>query len=910
MLMLTYTSASYSQKPPIDTSVMGKWPYLDNSVAISNDGHYVAYVIGDQPPGSQTLVVRSTDNSWAVAHVGAGAGIFSTDSRRYAFQNGDTLFLLTLGTDRHEQVTAIASCKWPRIRSGEWLAYQLKGPAGEVVLRSLVSEKEKRFPAVTNYFFARTANVLVMATAGQDSVPETSLRWVDLKEGMAKTIWSHSGGSVKMTANETGFDAAGDQFAFLVGEKAAATLWYYKTGMGKAIVKVTGQTQGMGPGLSIVAPLQFSANGRWLFFGLQAPADAPKPRQGGPVVEIWSYKDTIIQPEQRRLNGKLQQFLAVVGIAGDRVIRVEREGEQAETSTYWITGDATVVLGHHNPFRVWVEYWQDSSLQTSIYLLNLQDGSRKLLKERVSSEDRLVDYTFSPHGRWLAYFDLAMGAWYCVDTRSGATRNVSRNIPARLIVQEVDRHALADFPVASLAGWLGDSALLVYDEYDIWRVDPAGNALPVNITNGYGRRRKIILRVIKPADKSDYPDPLVLLSGFRTNDKYNGFYRKDLRKKGDPDSLIMGPYCFYHDGSQIPSMSVFDPGMPPIKAAGAEAWIVKRQDAHTAPNYFATRDFKTFTALTNLQPQQSYNWLTDTLIRFKQLDGTPTQAILYRPEDFDSRKKYPVIFNYYEELSYRLYEFPYPQLTSAEIDIPWFVSHGYLVCTPDIHYRIAGRSGIPVDEWAYNSVLAAARYLSAFPYVDSKRMGIQGHSFGGGETNYIVTHSTTFAAAAEMAGVADPISSYLTLVPFVAPFEHASSMAVFETGHSLYGANPWQRPDVYRRNSAVLNADKVTAPLLIVHNPTDNEIQWRQGLELYMALRRLGKKAWMLEYDNEGHTIRSPQNAVDYTIRLSQFFDHYLKGMPAPVWMTRGIPARLEGIEMGYEPETDPDRHP
>jgi len=241
-------------------------------------------------------------------------------------------------------------------------------------------------------------------------------------------------------------------------------------------------------------------------------------------------------------------------------------------------------------------------------------------------------------------------------------------------------------------------------------------------------------------------------------------------------------------------------------------------------------------------------------------------------------------------LSDGLYDFNFPGW-SINVNVPYFVSNGYLVFLPDIIYKI-GEPG----QSALNAVESAARYLSRMPWVDSTRMAIQGHSFGGYETNYIVTHSHLFAAAATFAGTSDWISAYGEL-------EFGSGLprqSKYEIGQDRLGASLWQRPDLYVKNSPIFSADQVTTPLLIVANKEDGGVPFEQGVELYMALRRLNKKVWMLQYDGEGHSV-SGKNAADYTIRLTQFFDHYLKGAAPPVWMTQGIPASLKGIKAGYE---------
>jgi len=279
---------------------------------------------------------------------------------------------------------------------------------------------------------------------------------------------------------------------------------------------------------------------------------------------------------------------------------------------------------------------------------------------------------------------------------------------------------------------------------------------------------------------------------------------------------------------------------------------------------------------------------------------------LYKPENFDSTKKYPIIFNYYEKFSHRCFQFPLPGLTAHNINIPWFVSRGYLVFTPDIQYSIASESGgMTITESAYNAVVSAAEILSQRSYVDKDHMGIQGHSFGGHETNGIITLTSLFAAAAEGAGYSDHISAYLTLTT-----QREDGSAV-ERDHKIdhfnqrMGATPWERPDLFRRNSPVYNADKVKTPLLIFHNRRDGAVNFRQGVEMYMALRRLGKPCWLLQYDNSGHILGNKKDALDYTIRLTQYFDHFLKGTPAPQWMTMNNLAEYKGKNNLYLLDTN-----
>ena len=281
-----------------------------------------------------------------------------------------------------------------------------------------------------------------------------------------------------------------------------------------------------------------------------------------------------------------------------------------------------------------------------------------------------------------------------------------------------------------------------------------------------------------------------------------------------------------------------------------------------------------------------------------QPDGITTQGILYKPENFDRNKKYPVIINYYTQLSHRLYEYPQPEFTgSANINIPWFVSRGYLVFTPDINNH-----EFATTESASTTVESAARMLSKLPFVDSLKMGIAGHSWGGTETNYIVTHTHLFAACLSGSGggqAVDMVSNSLAIKNNgSAPF---NDLDRYENRGEGIGATLWQKPDLWIKRSPIFRADQVSTPLLIFYNKAD--VDWLRAEEFFIALRRLGKPTWMLQYDNGGHLVGG-KDAEDFTIRITQFFDHYLKGEPMPVWMAHGIPARLKGIDNGLRLDT------
>jgi dipeptidyl aminopeptidase/acylaminoacyl peptidase len=442
----------------------------------------------------------------------------------------------------------------------------------------------------------------------------------------------------------------------------------------------------------------------------------------------------------------------------------------------------------------------------------------------------------------------------------------------------------SDAPIA----WFADEpAALVHDQFDIWKLDLTGKRSPVNITNGYGRTHHVIFSVSipNPVHRSD----TLLLTAFNRDTKDNGWFRKRLNQAGDPEQLTMGPYLY-----QIRASSEADVGINPIKARDAAVYIVQRMSAEESPNYFLTRDFKSFRPLSDVHPEADYNWLTTELVTWTLPDGSTSQGILYKPENFSPQEKYPLIFYFYMKLADNLHRYLEPSANSGQLPIPSYVSRGYLVFTPDIHYRI-GEPGFS----ALDSIVSAAELLASRPYVDGAHMGISGHSFGAYEADFIATHSTLFAAVFAASGVSDLISDYGAPGP-----SGGSKTGYYERSQGGMRTTPWQTPDLYLENSPVLSADKVTTPILLMADKKDTSVPYTQGIEFFTALRRLGKKAWLLQYDEGDHSVEGARNILDFDTRVAQFFDHYLLDVPPPKWMTIGIPARLKGIDSGLELDT------
>ncbi len=540
-------------------------------------------------------------------------------------------------------------------------------------------------------------------------------------------------------------------------------------------------------------------------------------------VDVWNYKDARLQSSQL-LEGTIYvppsriEIPAVVNIIENKINCL---GEGEEKMEYYKSNFGIVANDQRSTDMWWKTY------SKSPYLVSFKDGSRKVI-DMGNNYPYGIAYSFSADGRYMVYFNPHNKSYWSCNLASGKMINITKAI-LTCLHRKSDRDSLAgafSFPIG-IGGWMADDDdVLIYDEYDIWQVDVNGVKPPVNFTNGYGQANRIKFRLVNSEASTYSSKKTILLTAFNTITKYNGFYQKKLTQKGNPELLSMGPLHVFTQPEQASvSCSI---NMPPLKAKDVDKWIVMPHSPNEAPNYHVTTDFKNYKRLTDIQPQKSYNWLTTELVSWKQLDGSTSQGILYKPENFNPNNKYPLIFTYYEAgLSDQLFEYRSPWFTGGgNIDISWFVSRGYLVFTPDIYYTV-GKAGKGVC----NSVVSAAQYLSKKPWVDGAKMAIGGQSYGGYETNFLVTHSNIFAAAVSSAGISDCVSHYGQLLGqwYGGTIGHG----MYEMGQMRIPVTLWENPNLYIENSPIFKVNEVTTPILIRHNKGDDNVPWMQSVEFF-----------------------------------------------------------------------------
>jgi dipeptidyl aminopeptidase/acylaminoacyl peptidase len=505
------------------------------------------------------------------------------------------------------------------------------------------------------------------------------------------------------------------------------------------------------------------------------------------------------------------------------------------------------------------------------YLVDTMTGERKPVLEKLRAGGRFGGggITWSPDGHHVLFFKEHQ--WHTLSVPEGKETDLTGRLAVRFDNEEHDSPNPAES--YGTAGWTKDGKALVYDRYDVWQISADG-ASAKNVTGGVGRRDKLQFRVVRldraeeatEEDRGVDPTKPLLLRAENMETHDSGIWEDRLDRDAPPRKLLMGPANY----------------RPLLKAHDADVVVVTAQTFHDEPDLRITDStFRDLRRVTTMNPQkEQIRWGTAELVSFKNTDGLALQAALYKPEGFDPSKKYPMIVYIYERLSQNVNNFVAPR-PGHSINISYYVSNGYLVLTPDIAYSI----GYPGPS-ALKCVLPAVEAVVDRGFVNENAIGIQGHSWGGYQIAYMVTQTNRFRAAEAGAPVANMISAYNGI-------RWGSGLPrqfQYEQTQSRIGGSPWQYPLRFIENSPVFHADRIETPLLILHNDGDDAVPWYQGVELFLSLRRLGKEAYLFDYNGEPHGLRKRQNQKDYAIRMQQFFDHFLKGAPAPEWMEKGIP--------------------
>ncbi len=928
-------------KKPLTHDVYNTWKKLDKQ-QISDNGKYVSYEInplkGDGWLHWHNLVAGSHDSLCR-----GQSAVFASTSDILAFrivQPADTLRKLKLAKKKKDELpkdslgiwvlekdtilrfAGLKSFQLPK-EGGAWVAWLYDKPkekektgAGDTIQETnpdtlaakpiekpeKVKEKEKKKKKgafaeietanlnllnpvsnqkfetenVTETAFSKNGYLLTFITLKKDSIDSIAVNIFDTRTLKHTKIFERRGFAKKVVAANDG-----KSVAFLYTSDTAKVkrygLYFWDEKSDKTVLVADTSSVGVPSGWEVSenGNLSYSDEGNKLYFGT-APKKLPESKdtlleEEKVKVDIWSWNDARLQSQQiKKLDEDLKKnYQAVYRIEDKKIIQLaDTLVEQVRT---FRKGNADFALGSTNiPYEI-LSSWEGTSYR-DFYLIDTKTGSRKLLLKKHPATAEL-----SPSGKYLLYYEITDSTWNTLQISTGKKFCLTKNLDVRFSDEENDQ---PDQPNPyGIAGWTEeDASVLIYDRYDIWQLNPENRISPVSLT-GKGRETKTTFRYVKtdPEALDINPKEPILLKSVEEISCKEGFARLMLIDPGKVTQLIISDHEYIR----------------PVKAKNVQQFIWQRSSYSQYPDLWTSNSsFKEIKMLSVTNPQQNqYLWGTVEHVNWKSFDGGELRGLLYKPENFDPAKKYPMIVYFYEKYSQDLHQHYVPSPSRSTVNFTFYNSNGYIVFVPDINYR----TGQPGPS-AYDDIMSGTMAMTKLPYVDAERMGIQGQSWGGYQVAYLVTQTGLFKAA--MAGA--PVSNMTSAYGGIRWESGMVRQFQYEHGQSRIGASLWENRDLYIENSPIFYANRITTPLLIMSNDNDGAVPYYQGIELITAMRRLGKPAWLLCYNGDEHNLTKLPNRLDLSIRMLQFFDHYLKDAPEPEWMKKGIPAVVKGKELRY----------
>lgn len=779
-------------------------------------------------------------------------------------------------------------------RSGGTASWSATGPAErtygtDLILRELATAKERTFQSVSDYSLARDGRTLLYTVSARAQDTNGVYRITPGDTAAPYSLLSGRGRYSRLT-----WDREQTQAVFASDRDSAATrpaatpsatktgspsapantrykLYRWERDSPGAVAVVTSETKGMPKGFVVsgTASASFSRDGQKLFV---AAAPAPKPRTATTTVpdeekvtaDLWHWRDGQVQPMQKIRAGqeRSRTFRGVLDLAALSYTQLA----DPTLPTVTTSDDGMRVLGFDDrAYRHLVDY---DGRYNDVYVVDATTGERRLVVQKMRQESA-GGFLWSPDGRWAACYQDKQ--WRLLDTKTGTSRSISGKVRAAFH-NELDDRPLPPSAYGA-AGWTKDSqSFLAYDRYDVWQLFVDERAAK-NLTAGHGRAQKIQLRVqrIEAFDEDDDergidPAKALTLRGESEETRASGFFRTTFTATAAPTRLLWGDKKYIYGG----------------RARDADVLLVAGTRFNEYPDIHVTdSSFRAPKKHSDGGAQlAAFTWGANELIKFRSADGVPLQAALYKPANFDPAKKYPLMIYIYERLSQNVHGFVNPA-PGTSINTAFYVSNGYCVLMPDIVYK-TGQPG----QSALRCVLPALDAVVKQGFIDEKAVGIQGHSWGGYQIAYMLTQTDRFRAAEAGAPVGNMTSAYSGI-------RWGSGLPrqfQYEAGQSRIGQPLQSATKAYLDNSPIFHIERVKTPLLILANDQDDAVPWYQGIELFLALRRHGKPAWLFNYNGELHGLRRRPNQKDWAKRMHQFFDHHLKGAAAPAWLESGIP--------------------
>lgn len=751
----------------------------------------------------------------------------------------------------------------------------------DILIINPVSEKTFTFSQVSEYTLSDNGKTVAYIKLTTDTTDSCHVYWFNTASEKNTLLFSEKG-----IAKTIATDKSGNHAAFIFSADTGNVKYFslYHSDLKKnETKKVADSLSTEIPekwGINEFGKLSFSEFGNRLFFETSPLFPKEKkdtiPDDEKTKVDVWNWQDQELQTQQLK---KLEEdrkkgYKACFHINENKIVQLEN----LNMRNVYISGkgEGQFGIGYDNN-RYKKEYSWNAIGQRDAYLVDVNTG-----KATMALENKSPIIGISNFGKYILWFNTLNNNWHVVRTTDLKDSCITCGIKTSFHRDDIDVPT-PPFPYGMATWTEKDQYILFYDKYDIWVADPSGKEKPYSLTQHVGAKNKISFRFQKTNTKIDWinlNDTLVI-TGLNEQTKEASIFISSIAKKDFFEKT-------YDCKCNISTLGF-------VKAQQNNTVAVRPMSFTQYPDIVLTnlKDFDTQQRISNANPQQAeYLWGSVELIKWKNFKNKEQTGLLYKPENFDPNKKYPMLVYFYEKFSDNLHQFHSPRPSHSTIGISEYTSSGYIIFVPDISYQI----GYP-GKSAYDDIVSGTQYLITKNFVDKNKIGLQGQSWGGYQTAYLITQTNLYKAA--MAGA--PVSNMTSAYGGIRWESGNSRMTQYEHGQSRIGKNLWEARELYIQNSPLFYADKVNTPLLIMANDNDGAVPWYQGIEYFVALRRLNKPVWMLNYNGDEHNLMKYPNRVDLSIRMKQFFDHYLMDKPAPEWMTNGVPALEKGKNNGLK---------
>jgi len=906
-----HQTAPDTAKRALTLADYGPWSRI-NQVVISPDGRWLAYA--KQPnEGVTTFIVKSLDDSTSYDFVNGTGAQFSKDSRWVAFltsppreeaqggrgrggrggpgaQNGQrgpaerTLHVIDLKTGAKTEDPGVRAFAFSddsrylaihRDRSERGATFE----GSDLLLRDLATGTLMSIGNVSAFAFNKPGNRLAYLVDAAHKAGD-GLYLASPADSRIRPLDTDT-----LRYDDLTWDSAGTDVAALKGDKPKG-----KTQRTNILVVARGVT-GTAPSVKIYDPaadksfpagfvLSEMGNSHWtkdgtrLVLGIKQQEDALERPENGEEradVDVWSWADVRVQSEQMRQASadRRYTYTSVYDVASGRFLRLATD----DMKRVEITADGRWGVGQND-----AAYRRD---------VTRPEGTADWVRIDLSTGDTATlvkalrrPMGMSPDGKWFLY--LANKKVQAVDLATLHHTDLSAASGVDFVNHDYDM--VDEAPAWGVGGWTKDGTVLLYTKWDVWQVPLGGKGKAVDLTDSVGTAQQIQFRVVnlerapgfgrfrRGGGTQSFVDPKdLLLSAYGEWTKKSGYYRAVPGK---------APRPLLYDDEMIGDLQ---------KATDADRAVFTRQTFREFPDYWVSDlRFDSPRKVTDANPQISrFLWGRRVLVDYTDKRGHKLQATLTLPAGYQQGHKYPMIIYFYEKLSQNHHLFSQPVYDDRP-HMSTYASNGYLVLEPDIVYD----RGLPGSS-ALDDVTSAAKRVIDLGYADPAHIGLQGHSWGGYETSFILTQTDMFACIVTGA----PLTDLMSMDNILYKQSGSPNGPILQWSQGRMGDTPWDDEARWRSQSPIEHVPNIKTPFLILQGTADGAVDWNQGLELYLAARRLGKKVILLSYPDEPHHLAKEANQKDFQIRMKQFFDHYLMGKPEPEWMAKGVPFLQKGRE-------------